>query len=177
MYHKNVHVWADQWFIKGEASFVPEIRWKRPKITATHSSIRRATPFSSFISRRPSRQSAGRIRIRGAVVSSEFARGVSGKRRHQSRAGENRFAAEEQGLDARRAPLLLRRDLRCLGGRPASKEVGCTLRALRYLLAHGLTAQAQPETIALARDVPLADFARQKQAAALFMRVGLWDRA
>jgi tetratricopeptide (TPR) repeat protein len=46
-----------------------------------------------------------------------------------------------------------------------------------YLLARGMVSQAQPQAIALAQDVPLSDLARQKSAAQLLMRVGLWDRA
>jgi Flp pilus assembly protein TadD len=46
-----------------------------------------------------------------------------------------------------------------------------------YLLARSTVAQAQPEIIALAQDVPAGDVDRQKAAAALLLRGNLWSRA
>ena len=46
-----------------------------------------------------------------------------------------------------------------------------------YLLARSTVAQAQPEIIALAQDVPAGDIDSQKVAAALLLRGRLWSRA
>jgi Flp pilus assembly protein TadD len=46
-----------------------------------------------------------------------------------------------------------------------------------YLLARSTVAQAQPEIIALAQDVPAGDIDSQKVAAALLLRGRLWTRA
>jgi tetratricopeptide (TPR) repeat protein len=46
-----------------------------------------------------------------------------------------------------------------------------------YLLARSTVAQAQPEIIALAQDVPAGDIDSQKVAAALLLRGNLWSRA
>ena len=62
-------------------------------------------------------------------------------------------------------------------GNPLPKRWDARRELCEYLLDRGMIMQAQPEAIAMAHDVPLADLARQKQAAGLLMRAGLWDRA
>jgi len=47
----------------------------------------------------------------------------------------------------------------------------------KYLLDQNAVAQAQPELIALAQEVPPGDTGREKRAAALLFRAGIWDRA
>lgn len=62
-------------------------------------------------------------------------------------------------------------------GNPLPKRWNARLELCEYLLAHGMVPQAQPQAIALSQDVSVADLGRQKIAAALLMRTGLWDRA
>src|SRR6202142_3877520 len=47
----------------------------------------------------------------------------------------------------------------------------------QFLLDRGDAAGAQPEVLALAQEVPPGDIQRQKEAAALLLRTGLWTRA
>ena len=62
-------------------------------------------------------------------------------------------------------------------GDPLVERWNARRELCEYLLAHGMIFQAQPQAIALAQDVPAADLSRQKTAAALLVRVGIWDRA
>lgn len=47
----------------------------------------------------------------------------------------------------------------------------------KYLLDRDATAEAQPELIALAQEVPPLDLDREKKAGTLLLRASLWDRA
>ncbi|HTS13994.1 MAG TPA: tetratricopeptide repeat protein [Candidatus Limnocylindrales bacterium] len=173
LYHKDVHVLADQWFAKGESEFASG------KIKNAVVDYQNALVYSP-----------GNSSFQFHLAQALLADGEGEKARvyllnmlsespgsGQINLALARIAASKKATtqDAIRYynaaiygvweedPIVMRWDVR--------REL-CD-----YLLTHGMISQAEPEIIALAQEVPSGDVVRQKTAAALLLREGLWNRA
>ena len=175
MYHKQVHVLADQWFAKGEAAFragnaeeaVKDYRnalvyspsnavfqlHLAQALTAAHKDDEARSYLLNLLAESPG---SGEINLQLARLSA---------RSNEKTAAQDTLRYYYGAIygEWNTNPIQMRWD--------AHREL------CEYLLTHGMTEQTQPEIISLAQDVPPGDIARQKQAAALLMGVKLWDRA
>lgn len=171
MYHKDVHVLADNWFAKGEAKF------KSGDAAQAVIDYRNALVYSPG----------------NAVFQLHLAQALSAVpgRRDEARSYLLNLLTESPGsgeinLDLARIEKDSMRDaLRYYNGAiygvwekdPAVMRWNVRRELCEYLLTRGTMDQAQPEIIALAQEVPPGDVAREKDAAALLLRVKLWSRA
>ncbi|HTU36221.1 MAG TPA: hypothetical protein VMF66_20650 [Candidatus Acidoferrum sp.] len=178
MYHKKVHVLGDQWFARGEAEFhsgnpLEAARDYRNALVYSESN----TVFQFHLAQaltaanRPGTDAEAQSYLLSLLAESP---------------GSGEINLELAQISARQTKNSSIQDTQryyfgaiygVWQGDPLPQRWDARRDLCEYLLAHGMTSQAQPQTIALAQDVPLADFARQKEAAALLMRAALWDRA
>ncbi len=175
MYHKEVHVLADQWFAKGEAAF------RAGKVEEAVKDYRNALVYSLG-------NPAFQLHLAQALA-------VAGKD-PEARSYLLNLLAESPGsgeinlelarISARSNEKSSMQDtLRYYYGAiygvwdtdPIQMRWDAHRELCDYLLAHGMADQAQSEIIALAQDVPPGDVARQKEAGALLMRAKLWTSA
>lgn len=178
MYHKQEHVLADRWFERGEAAFragnaLKAARYYRNALVYSESN----TVFQFHL--------AQALTAAHTKETDEEAESYLLSLLAES-PGSGEINLELAHIAARRSSKMSAQDtLRYYYGAiygvwqtdPLPKRWDARRELCDYLLAHGMTAQAQPETIALAHDVPMSDLVRQKEAAALLGRTGLWDRA
>jgi Flp pilus assembly protein TadD len=176
MYHKDIHVLADQWFAKGEASF----RAGRPGEAAKD--YRNALVYSpgnpvfqlhlaqALIA--AGEHAEARSYLLNLLVESpgsgEINLALARIAARDTKHGESIEEAQGYYYAAiygvwNNNPLTRRWDVR--------REL------CEYLLGRRMLNEAQPEIMALAQDVPPGDLDRQKQAAALLMRASLWKSA
>ncbi|MGH9733635.1 MAG: tetratricopeptide repeat protein [Candidatus Acidiferrales bacterium] len=178
MYHKKVHVLADQWFARGEADFHSGNALEAAKDyrnALVYSEANTAFQFhlaqALSAANRPDTDEEAQSYLLNLLAESPGSGEINLELAHISARRKTKAAIQDTQRYYFGAiygvwqgdPLTLRWDAR--------REL------CEYLLAHAMTSQAQPQTIALAQDVPQTDLARQKQAAALLMRAGLPDRA
>jgi tetratricopeptide (TPR) repeat protein len=173
MYHKDVHVLADQWFAKGEAAF------QAGNADEAVKDYRNAMVYSPA-------NSSFQLRLAQALV-------TAGKY-DQARSYLLNLLAESPGSGeinlslariAAADPKSPEEALRYYYGAiygvwtsdPLAKRWQVRRELCDHLLSRGMTKQAQPEIMALAEDVPPGDLNRRKQAADLLMRVSLWNLA
>lgn len=173
MYHKTVHVLADQWYSKGEAAFqsgkfpdaVTDYRnalLYSPNNTAFQFRLAQALSLSGHVDQAESyllnllSESPG-----SGPVNLELAR-IAARRPDGTVDALRYFHGAIYGVwDS--DPLNMRWEVR--------REL------CEFLLSHGASRQVEPELIALADNVPLDDITRTKQAAELLLRGQLWNRA
>jgi thioredoxin-like negative regulator of GroEL len=177
MYHKKVHVLADQWYAKGETAF------------QAGNTLEAARDYRNALVYSPG-NSAFQFHLAQALVAAnrrdtdEQAQSYLLSLLEDSPAsGQINLALAHIAARQRNASLqdVLRYYYGAIygvwEGNPIVERWDARRELCEYLLARRMIAQAQPEAIALARDVPLRDLGRQKEAAALLASVGLWDRA
>ncbi|HXW55152.1 MAG TPA: tetratricopeptide repeat protein [Candidatus Cybelea sp.] len=176
MYHKDIHVLADQWFAKGEASF----RAGRPGDAAKD--YRNALVFS------PGNPVFQLHLAQALIAAGEYEQARSyllNLLAESPGSGEINLAlARIAARDARHGESV-QDALRCYYGAiygvwnsdPLARRWDVRRELCEYLLGRRMLNQAQPEIMALAQDVPPGDTKLQKQAAALLLRVSLWDHA
>lgn len=178
LYHKQEHVLADQWFERGEGAFragnaLKAARYYRNALVYSESN----TVFQFHL--------AQALTAAHTKETDEEAESYLLSLLAES-PGSGEINLELAHIAARQSSKTPAQDtLRYYYGAiygvwqsdPLPKRWDARSELCDYLLAHGMTAQAQPETIALAQDVPLSDWGRQREAAALLGRAGLWDRA
>jgi hypothetical protein len=175
MYHKNIHVLADQWFANGEAAF----RAGDPAEAAKD--YRNALVYSEG----------------NTVFQFHLAQALTAAHKDEEAQsyllnllaespGSGEINLELARISARKTTKTSVQDaLRYYNGAiygvwdqdPLPERWDARRELCEYLLSRGMTTQAQPEALALAQDVPLDDLAREKQAAAMLTGAGLWDRA
>jgi tetratricopeptide (TPR) repeat protein len=175
MYHKNIHVLADQWFAKGEAAFHagdPAEAAKDYRNALVYSADN--TTFQFHLAQALTaahKDDEARSYLLNLLADSP---------------GSGEINLELARISARRTTKASVQDtLRYYNGAiygvwdqdPLPKRWDARRELCEYLLAHETTVQAQPEAIALAQDVPPGDLTREKEAAAMLTRAGLWDRA
>lgn len=178
MYHKSIHVMGDEWFAKGEEAFRggnPVEAAKDYRNALVYSQAN--TVFQLHLAEAltaiglPSTDEQAQSYLLNLLAESPGSGEINLELARIAARQKNRTSAQES----------LRYYYGAIygvwEGDPLPKRWDARRELCEYLLAHGLPAQAQPEAVALARDVPGADFGRRKQAAALLMRAGLWDRA
>ncbi|HEX5424405.1 MAG TPA: hypothetical protein VFW94_12730 [Candidatus Acidoferrales bacterium] len=178
MYHKQVHVLGDRWFARGEAAFhsgnaLDAAKDYRNALVYSESN----TVFQFHLAQaltaanRPDTDAEAQSYLLNLLAESP---------------GSSEINLELAHISARRKAKASIQDTQryyfgaiygVWQGDPLPQRWDARRELCEYLLAHGMTSQAQPQTIALAQDVPLADLHRQKKAAALLMSAGLWDRA
>ena len=173
MYHKEVHVLADQWFAKGEAAF---------RVGAALDAVKDYRNGLLY--------SPGNAVFQFHLAQALIAAGKYDEARsyllnllaESPGSGEinlelARIAAHDRGSiqDALRyynAAIYGVWDSNALQMRWNIRRELC-----EYLLALGNVNRVQPEIIALAQDTPPGDIERQKEAGALLLRAKLWNRA
>lgn len=175
MYHKNIHVLADEWFARGETEFRAGNPREAAKdyrnalvysednavfqfhlaqaLTAAHEDDEAQSYLLNLLVESPG---SGEINLELARIAAR-----SKSKQSMQEALRYYYGAIYGVWD----------------GDPLPKRWDARRELCEYLLAHGTIAQAQPEAIALAQDVPPGDLVRQKEAAALLMDASLWDRA
>jgi tetratricopeptide (TPR) repeat protein len=173
MYHKEVHVLADQWFARGEASFQagdaadavkdyrdallyspgnPEFQLHLAQALIAAGKYDEARSYLlNLLTESPG---SGEINLELARIASHERGSVQDALRYYNAAIYGVW--ESNAIQVR---WNVRREF------------------CEYLLALGNTNRAEPEIIALAQDVPPGDLARQKEAGALLLRAKLWNRA
>jgi tetratricopeptide (TPR) repeat protein len=172
MYHKNVHVLADGWFARGES----ELRAGNP--AGALIDYRNALAYSpgnpvfqlhlaqALSVAGPDHVSEARSYLLNLLVESpgsgEINLYLARTSKDSIRDAMRYYSSAIYGY-WENDPVLMRWNVR--------REL-CD-----YLLNRGTIDQAQPQIIALAQEVPTGDLALQKEAAALLLRVNLWDRA
>jgi tetratricopeptide (TPR) repeat protein len=176
MYHKDIHVLADQWFAKGEASF----RAGRPGDAAKD--YRNALAYSPG-------NPVFQLHLAQALIAAaeyEQARSYLLNLLAESPAsGEINLALARIAAHDAKHGEAVEEALRYYYGAiygvwnsdPLSKRWDAHRELCQYLLGRRMLNQAQPEIMALAQDVPPGDVNRQKQAAALALRANLWNLA
>jgi tetratricopeptide (TPR) repeat protein len=176
MYHKDVHVLADQWFAKGEASFragdpVDAAKdYRNALVYSPGNSVFQLHLAQTLIAAREYEQArsyllnllaespgSGEINLALARIAARDTR-----QRNSTQEAQRYYYGAIYGV-WNSDPLTRRWDVR--------REL------CEYLLGRGMLNQAQPEIMALAQDVPPGDVNRQKQAAGLLMRADLWNLA
>ncbi len=178
MYHKKIHVLGDQWFARGEADFHSGDALQAAKDYRNALVYSEGNTVFQFhlaqaltAANRPDTDEEAQSYLLNLLAESP---------------GSGEINLELAHISARRKTAASVQDTQryyfgaiygVWQGDPLTKRWDARRELCEYLLARGMTAQAQPQTIALAQDVPLADFTRQKEAAALLVRAGLWDRA
>jgi tetratricopeptide (TPR) repeat protein len=178
MYHKKVHTLADQWFANGETEFRAGNPLEAAKdyrnalvysegntvfqfhlaqaLTAAHTKATDEEAQSYLLNLLAESAGSGEINLELARISS----------RQKSKASMQDALRYYNGAIYGVWP-----------GDPLAQRWDARRELCEYLLSRGMTSQAQPETIALAQDVPQGDLARQKEAAAMLARADLWERA
>lgn len=178
MYHKQEHVLADQWYARGEAEFqsgnaLEAAKDYRNALVYSESN----TVFQFHLAQaltaanRPGTDEEARSYLLNLLAESP---------------GSSEINLELARISARQPGMRAIQDTQryyfgaiygVWDGDPLPKRWDARRELCEYLLAHRMLSQAQPQVIALAQDVPLADLGRQKIAGTLLMRAGLWDRA
>lgn len=178
MYHKKVHVLGDEWFARGEAEFHSGNALEAAKDYRNALVYSEAnTTFQFHLARaltaanRPGTDDEARSYLLNLLADSPGSGEINLELAHISARKKTRASIQ----DTQR--YYFGAIYGVWQGDPLPQRWDARRELCDYLLARGMTSQAQPQAIALAQDVPLADFARQKDAAALLMRAGLWDRA
>lgn len=175
IYHKQVHVLADQWFAEGEAAFRAgdaEEAAKDYRNALVHSPgnpIFQLHLAQALTAAREDKQARSYLlnlladSPGSGEINLELAR-ISARSNERSSAQDTLryyYAATYGVWDTK--PIQMRWD--------AHREL-CD-----YLLSHGMDQQAQLEISSLAQEVPPGDVTRLEGAGALLMRAKLWNRA
>jgi thioredoxin-like negative regulator of GroEL len=177
MYHKKVHVLADEWYARGEAAFHAGHTLEAAK------DYRNALVYSADNSVFQFHLAQALIAANQRDTDEQAQSYLLSLLEDSPASGQINLALAHVVARGRNASVqdVLRYYYGAIygvwEGNPIVERWDARRELCEYLLARGMIAQAQPEAIALAHDVPLRDLGRQKEAAALLMRVGLWDRA
>jgi thioredoxin-like negative regulator of GroEL len=172
MYHKQIHVLADDWFAQGEASF------KNGDIKTALTDYRNALVYSP-----------GNTRFQFHLALALAAAGRDDEARsyllnllsESPGSGEINLALAR--IAARNGPMAeaLRYYHSAIYGEFETDPIAMRWRIRRefceYLLNHGAANQAVPEIIALANNTPADDAEKLRIAAELLNRAKLWTRA
>jgi hypothetical protein len=178
MYHKNVHVLADQWFAKGEVAFRAGDAAEAAKdyrnalvysqgntvyqfhlaeaLTAAHTKDTDDEAQSYLLNLLAESPGSGEINLELARISARS------KNKQATQDALRYYYGAIYGV---------------WEGDPFPKRWDARRELCAYLLSRGTVAQAQPEVLSLAQEVPSGDVARQKEAAAMLAGVNLWERA
>jgi len=178
MYHKQEHVLADQWFARGEAAFragnaLKAAKYYRNALVYSESNTAFQFHLAQALTAAHTKETDEEAQsyLLSLLAESPGSGEINLELAHIAARQSNKMSAQDT----------LRYYYGAIYGvwqtDPLPKRWDARRELCEYLLAHGMTAQVQPETIALAQDVPLSDLGRQKEAAALLARAGLWDRA
>jgi Flp pilus assembly protein TadD len=173
MYHKEVHVLADQWFAQGETHF------QAGDAADAVKDYRNALVYSP-----------GNPVFQLHLAQALFAAGKDAEARsyllnlltESPGSGEinlelARIAAREKGWMQEALRYYYAAMYGVWDSNPIQMRWNVHRELCEYLLALGNANRAEPEIIALAQDVPPGDVARQKEAGALLQRAKLWNRA
>lgn len=178
MYHKKVHVLGDEWFARGEAEFHSGNALEAAKDYRNALVYSEGNTVFQFhlaqaltAANRPGTDAEAQSYLLSLLAESPGSGEINLELAHISARTKTKASIEDTQRYYSGAIYGVWQ------GDPLTQRWDARRELCEYLLAHGMTSQAQPQTIALAQDVPLADFARQKEAAALLMRANLWDRA
>ena len=172
LYHRKIHSLADQWYAQGDAAFhagdakTAILDYRNALVYSPNNSVFQLHLAQALVS--AARFEEARSYLINLLAESpgsgeinlELAR-ISARQRAWLDAVRYYHSAIYGVWDA--DPLVQRWNVR--------KEL------CQFLLEHGDVAGAQPEVLALAQEVPSGDLPRQKEAATLLLRTGLWTRA
>ena len=172
LYHKKIHTLADQWYAQGDAAFhagdarTAIVDYRNALVYSPNNSVFQLHLAQALVS--AARFEEARSYLVNLLAESpgsgeinlELAR-ISARQRAWLDAVRYYHGAIYGIWDA--DPFVRRWNVR--------KEL------CQFLLDRGDVAGAQPEVLALAQEVPPGDIQRQKEAAALLLRTGLWARA
>jgi tetratricopeptide (TPR) repeat protein len=172
LYHKKIHTLADQWYAQGDAAFhagdakTAIVDYRNALVYSPNNGVFQLHLAQALVS--AARFDEARSYLINLLAESpgsgeinlELAR-ISARQRAWLDAVRYYHSAIYGVWDA--DPLVRRWNVR--------KEL------CQFLLDRGDAAGAQPEVLALAQEVPPGDIQRQKEAAALLLRTGLWARA
>jgi tetratricopeptide (TPR) repeat protein len=172
MYHKSIHVLADNWFDQGEASF------RAGDIKSALTDYRNALVYSP---------DNAKFQFHLAQALSAAGRGDEGRSYLLNLLSESPGSGEVNLSLARIAAHkgLNSEALRYYHGAiygewdndPISRRWQVRRELAEYLLGHGLQQQAVPEIIALADSTPANDTEQLRVVANLLLRAKLWTRA
>ncbi len=172
LYHKKIHTLADQWFAQGEAAF--HAGSARSAITDYQNALVYSPNNSVFqLHLALALSAAGRLEEAGAYLINLLAESP----------GSGQINLELARVSAREGVRLdaVRYYQSAIYGvwdaDPSCSAGTCARNSAQFLLDRGDIADAQPEILALAQEVPSGDLERQKQAGGLLLRAGLWPRA
>jgi tetratricopeptide (TPR) repeat protein len=175
MYHKEVHVLADQWFQQGGAQFnagdaVDAVKDYRNALVYTPSNPTFQLHLAEALI------AAGKYDEARSYLLNLLAESPGSGEINLELA---RIAAHQKGAAAMQDALRYYYGAiyGVWEGNPLAKRWDVRREFCEYILAHGNVNQAQPEVIALQQDVPPGDLLRQKEAAKLLLRAQLWSRA
>jgi tetratricopeptide (TPR) repeat protein len=172
LYHKKIHMLADQWYAIGEASF--RAGRVRPALSDYRNALVYAPNSALFqLHLAQALAAANRLDEANSYFVNLLAESPGNGEINLELA--RIYARKRQALDA------IRYYHSAIYGvwdtDPLVKRWSVRRELCEYLLARGDVKDAQPEVIALAQEVPAGDLERQKEAAALLQRAGLHDRA
>jgi tetratricopeptide (TPR) repeat protein len=172
LYHKKIHTLADQWFAQGEAAF------RGGEVSGALSDYRNALVYSP-------NNPVFQLHLAQALAASgrlEEAKSYLMNLLSES-PGNGEINLELSRISARQGETLdaVRYYHSAIYGvwdiDPLNRRWNVRRELCQYLLGRGDIGDAQPEVIALAQEVPAGDLGRQKEAGALLLRAGLYDRA
>jgi tetratricopeptide (TPR) repeat protein len=172
LYHKKIHTLADHWFAQGETAF------HAGDAKSAVSDYRNALVYSP-------NNSMFQLHLAQALAASG--------RLDEARSYLVNLLAESPGsgeINLYLARISAREGLRIEAVRyyqsaiygvwdvdPLVRRWNVRKELCLFLLDRGDTADAQPEVLALAQEVPSGDLERQKEAGDLLLRAGSWTRA
>lgn len=172
MYHKNIHMLADGWFAKGESEFQSG---NVPDALVDYRNALAYSPANSVFQL----HLAQALSVAGPNYVAEARSYLLNLLAESPGSGEINLYLARISKDS--MPDALRYYNGAIYGywenNPVVKRWDVRHELCEYLLSRGTIDQAQPEIIALGQDVPPGDLPRQKDAAALLLRVNLWSRA
>lgn len=175
MYHKDVHMLADDWFAKGEASF------------AARNAADAVKDYRNALVYSPSNPVFQLHLAQALIAAGKYGESQSyllNLLAESPGSGEINLELARAAVH-KREPTSVQDALRYYYGaiygvwetNPIQMRWNVRRELCEYLLSLGNVQQAQPEIIALSQDVPPGDLGRQKDAGALLLRVNLWGRA
>jgi tetratricopeptide (TPR) repeat protein len=174
MYHKQVHVLADQWFAKGEAAFRASDAEEAAKDYRNALVYSPSNPVFQFHLAQAltadGKDDEARSYLLNLLAESPGSGEINLELARLSARSKEKTASQDT----------LRYYYGAIYGvwdtNPIQMRWDAHRELCEYLLAQGMTDQAQPEIVSLTQDIPPGDVARQKQGAALLVRVKLWNR-
>lgn len=178
MYHKQEHVLADRWYARGESQLRAGNALEAAKdyrnalvYSETNTTFQFHLAQALTAAKRPDTDEEARSYLLNLLAESPGSGEINLELAHISARQKTGAAIQ----DTQR--YYFGAIYGVWDGDPLVERWNARRELCEYLLAHEMISQAQPQAIALAQDVPSADLSRQKTAAALLMRVGIWDRA